>query len=113
MVTLWHPSYTVDHHPMLEVMPEVTAMQVLEKLDFNDSTVQHVVLASIPPQQPAASMPEVDCSSLPYVYSTHHHVMHVCFPPDISSTTASNWIAMQMITLHVALPACLCSWVTS
>lgn len=43
---------------------EATTLQVLEKLDFNDSTVQHVVLASIPPQQPAASMPEVNCSGV-------------------------------------------------
>ena len=40
----------------------MTTLQVLEKLDFNDNTVQHVVLASIPPQQPAAATPEVNCS---------------------------------------------------
>lgn len=44
-------------------------MQVLEKLDFNNSTIQHVVLASIPPQQPPVSTPEVHCStSMPCVY---------------------------------------------
>ena len=42
-------------------------MQVLEKLDFNNSTIQHIVLASIPPQQPPASTPEVHCSDLPCI----------------------------------------------
>ncbi|KAL3146697.1 hypothetical protein ABBQ32_000921 [Trebouxia sp. C0010 RCD-2024] len=32
--------------------------KVLDKLDFNNSTIQHVVLASIPPQQPPVSTPE-------------------------------------------------------
>lgn len=30
---------------------QVAALQVLDKLDLNDGTVQHVVLASIPPQE--------------------------------------------------------------
>lgn len=29
----------------------MTALQVLDRLDLNDGTVQHVVLASIPPQE--------------------------------------------------------------
>ena len=34
-------------------------MQVLDKLDFNDGVVQHVVLASIPPQEVHAAASEV------------------------------------------------------
>ena len=47
-------------------------MQVLEKLDFNDSTVQHVVLASIPPQDPPAYPAQVCAPCLP---------LHALIPP--------------------------------
>ena len=98
--------YKIDHHTVNQVTLEVTAMQVLEKLDCNDSTVQHVVLASIPPQQPAASTPEVSSSSLPCIHHTHHHFVHVCFPTITSPLPQLDRYA-SYITLYLALPACL------
>ena len=37
-------------------------VQVLDKMDFNDSIVQHVVLASIPAQESSAAPTEVSCA---------------------------------------------------
>ena len=52
---------------------QVAALQVLDKLDLNDGTVQHVVLASIPPQEivPAEVRGSRHCLHVPYCLSLH------------------------------------------
>ena len=59
-------------------------MQVLDKLDMNNITVQHVVLASIPAQDPPTSAMEVSvhdgsltCIPPRLCRSGHVHGVHV------------------------------------
>lgn len=51
----------------------MSALQVLDKLDLNDGTVQHVVLASIPPQEivPAEVRGAHQCLHVPYYLPTY------------------------------------------
>lgn len=109
MVTPWHSLsfYKVDHRTVNEVTLEVTAMQVLEKLDCNDSTVQHVVLASIPPQQPVASTPEVNLQ--PALHVLHPPSLRAClFPyPHLHHYCLKLDRYASDTTLYLALPACL------
>ncbi len=60
----------------------MAALQVLDKLDLNDGTVQHVVLASIPPQEvvPAEVRGSRQCLHVPFCLSTYLAVVdyHWC-----------------------------------
>jgi hypothetical protein len=55
----------------------VAALQVLDKLDLNDGTVQHVVLASIPPQEivPAEVRGSHQCLHVLYCLLTYLAVL--------------------------------------
>ncbi len=54
---IWTISVTVNVDVYLNSF--LDGLQVLDRLDFNDSTVQHVMLASIPPQDTSAVPAEV------------------------------------------------------